>query len=133
MNGSKCRVSTAEPPRGRGSGWLAPLRCKSFARMSSRISWKRLALGVALFSAFAAAADEAKGPKIVRQPDKVIVRKRTVVDFGDVTVQGELVKPEGSYVLNRNKTRFPPLIQLRDDFDAELRKSAGDIQDGRDE
>jgi hypothetical protein len=100
--------------------------------MSCRLSLRRLALAFALCSAFAATADEAKGPKVVRQPDKVIVRKRTVVDFGDVTVQGELVKPEGSYLLNRNKTRFQPLIQLRDDFDAELRKSAGNLQDGRD-
>jgi hypothetical protein len=100
--------------------------------MCGRLSLKRLALAFALLWAFAAGADEAKGPKVVRQPDKVIVRKRTVVDFGDVTVQGELVKPEGSYLLNRNKTRFQPLIQLRDDFDAELRKSAGNLQDGRD-
>ena len=133
MNGpSKCRLSAADPPRGRGSGWPAPRRCKSFAWMSCRLSLKRLALAFVLFPAFAAAADEAKGPRVVRQPDKVIVRKRTVVDFGDVTVQGELVKPEGSYLLNRNKTRFQPLIQLRDDFDAELRKSAGNLQDGRD-
>ena len=100
--------------------------------MSCHLSVKRLAIAFALFSAFAAAADEAKAPRVVRQPDKVIVRKRTVVDFGDVTVQGELVKPEGSYLLNRNKTRFQPLIQLRDDFDVELRKSAGNVQDGRD-
>ena len=59
--------------------------------------------------------------------DKVVVRKRTVVDFDDVTVQGELVKPEGSYLLHRNKTRFEPLIQLRENFDRELRQSADNL------
>jgi hypothetical protein len=87
---------------------------------------KRLAIAT-LVALAASAAEKPSGVKIVQQPDKVIVRKRTVVDFGDVTVEGELIKPEGSYVLNRNKTRFEPLIQLRDDFDAELRKSADNL------
>jgi hypothetical protein len=95
--------------------------------MSARMSLRRFALAAVLLSALAAAAEEPKGVKVVQQPDKVIVRKRTVVDFGDVTVEGELVKPEGSYVLNRNKTQFEPLIRLRDDFDAELRKSADNL------
>jgi hypothetical protein len=92
--------------------------------MSCRVFFRRFALAAVLLSAFAAAADEPRAVKVVQQPDKVIVRKRTVVDFGDVTVEGELVKPEGSYVLNRNKTQFESLIRLRDDFDSELRKSA---------
>jgi hypothetical protein len=87
---------------------------------------KRVAIAT-LVALAASAAEKPSGVKIVQQPDKVIVRKRTVVDFGDVTVEGELIKPEGSYVLNRNKTRFEPLIQLRDDFDAELRKSADNL------
>ena len=95
--------------------------------MSCLVFLKRLAFAAVLLSAITAFADEPKGVKVIRQPDKVIVRKRTVVDFGDVTVQGELVKPEGSYVLNRTKTRFEPLIQLRNDFDAELRKSADNL------
>jgi len=75
----------------------------------------------------AAGADTPKAVKVVQEPDKVIVRKRTVVDFNDVTVEGELIKPEGSYLLHRNKTRFKPLIQLRDDFNGELRQSAGGL------
>ena len=80
-----------------------------------------------LAAAAATAAEAPKGVKVVQEPDKVIVRKRTVVDFADVTVEGELVKPEGSYLLHRNKTRFEPLIQLRDDFDRELRQSADNL------
>ena len=89
---------------------------------------RRAPVLLCLLAAFAATAAEApKGVKVVREPDKVVVRKRTVVDFDDVTVQGELVKPEGSYLLHRNKTRFEPLIQLRDDFDRELRQSADNL------
>ena len=75
----------------------------------------------------AGAADAPRGVKVVQEPDKIVVRKRTVVDFNDVTVQGELIKPEGSYLLHRNKTRFEPLIHLRGDFNAELQQSADNL------
>ena len=78
----------------------------------------------------AAAADKAEqgtGPKVIQEADKVVVRKRTVIDFNDVTVEGELTKPEGSYLLNRNKTRFQSLVKLRDNFNPELQKSADNL------
>jgi hypothetical protein len=75
----------------------------------------------------ALAADPKPEPKIVQEPDKVVVRKRTVIDFNDVQVEGELTKPEGSYLLNRDKTRFQSLIRLRDNFNPELQKSADNL------
>src|SRR5471032_1569563 len=72
-------------------------------------------------------ADPKPGTKVVQEADKVVVRKRTVIDFNDVTVEGELTKPEGSYLLNRNKTRFQSLIRLRDNFNPELQKSADNL------
>jgi hypothetical protein len=80
-----------------------------------------------MLALLAAAADPKPEPKVVQEPDKVIVRKRTVIDFSDVTVEGELTKPEGSYLLNRNKTRFQSLIRLRDNFNPELQKSADNL------
>ena len=80
-----------------------------------------------LAAAPAGAADAPKGVKVVQEPDKIVVRKKTVVDFNDVTVEGELTKPEGSYLLNRNKTRFQSLIRLRDNFNPELQKSADNL------
>ena len=91
------------------------------------------ALLIALLSLPALAQDKAAPPeerpgvKVVREPDKVIVRKRTVIDFNDVTVEGELTKPEGSYVLDRGRTKFNSLIRLRDDFNPELQKSADNL------
>ena len=86
----------------------------------------RKAVLIALLS-LSALAEEKPGVKVIQEPDKVVVRKRTVVDFNDVTVEGELTKPEGSYVLNRNRTRFPSLIRLRDNFNPELQKSADNL------
>jgi len=75
--------------------------------------------GVLLAVASPALAEE----KIIYEPDKTIVRKKTAVDFTDVAVEGELTKPEGSYVLDRNKTRFQSLVKIRDNFVPELQKS----------
>ena len=87
-------------------------------------------LGLALVSPASAAEEkkaEAPNVKVIQEADKVVVRKRTVIDFNDVTVEGELTKPEGSYLLNRNKTRFQSLIKLRDNFNPELQKSADNL------
>ena len=78
-----------------------------------------LAVGVLLAVALPALAEE----KIIYEQDKTIVRKKTAVDFTDVAVEGELTKPEGSYVLDRNKTRFQSLVKIRDNFVPELQKS----------
>ena len=45
------------------------------------------------------------------------------MDFTDVAVEGDLTKPEGSYVLDRNRTAFQSLIRVRDSFAPELQKS----------
>jgi len=96
-------------------------------RREALVPMRALTVLALLLAVPAAAAEPPKSVKVVQEPDKVIVRKRTVVDFNDVTVEGELIKPEGSYLLHRNQTRFKPLIQLRDDFDRELRQSADNL------
>ncbi len=91
---------------------------------------KRIIVAAALvFASLPARADDppAGNKRVIQEADKVIVRKRTVIDFNDVTVEGELTKPEGSYLLNRNKTRFQSLIKLRDNFNPELQKSADNL------
>ena len=58
-----------------------------------------------------------------QEADKVVYKKKTVIDFSDVTIEGELVKPEGSYIVNRKKTKFKNLIKVRANFRPELTKS----------
>jgi hypothetical protein len=98
-------------------------------RLSKLCQASLLALAVVALPARAGAEDEPQkpGPKIVHEPDKVVVRKRTVIDFNDVTVEGELTRPEGSYVLNRNRSRFESVVKLREDFNPELQKSADNL------
>lgn len=65
----------------------------------------------------------AMAQKVIREADRTVYRKKQVVDFSDVEVEGDLTKPEGSYVLNRPKSGFPSRIKLRANFQPELQKS----------
>ena len=65
--------------------------------------------------------------KVIQEADKVVVRKKTVIDFTDVAVEGELTKPEGSYVLNKKQAQFKSLIKVRDNFQPELKKSVDNL------
>ncbi|MHB1843822.1 MAG: hypothetical protein ACYCWW_03175 [Deltaproteobacteria bacterium] len=69
----------------------------------------------------------AQDDKIVHEADKTVYKKKTVIDFNDVTLEGDLTKPEGSYILNRKKTKFGSLIKLRDNFNPELQKSVDNL------
>jgi len=64
------------------------------------------------------------GDTTVTEADKTVYNKKTVIDFSDVSIEGELTKPEGSYIKNRKKTRFRNLIELRGNFRPELKRSA---------
>lgn len=78
-----------------------------------------LAAGALLVSTAALAQD-----RTVTEADRVEYNKKTVIDFSDVNIEGELTKPEGSYLKNKKKTRFRNLIELRGNFRPELRRSA---------
>lgn len=55
--------------------------------------------------------------------DKVVYKQKTIIDFSDVTIQGELTKPEGSYISSRKESAFQRLIKVRENFYPELLKS----------
>lgn len=57
----------------------------------------------------------------------VVYKKRTVIDFSDVTITGELTRPEGSYIMNRKKAKFDTLIKVRENFLPELLRSVDNI------
>ncbi len=82
---------------------------------------------VALWAGPALAEEQQTQVKVIQEEDKVVVRKKTTIDFTDMAVEGELTKPEGSYVLNRKKTDFQSLIRVRDNFNPELQKSVDNL------
>jgi hypothetical protein len=84
---------------------------------------KRWIVAVAVLVALPALAED----KVIQEADKTVFRKKTVIDFTDVSVEGELTKPEGSYSVSKKKTRFDSLIKVRTDFNPELRESVNNL------
>ena len=89
--------------------------------------WRGMLLAVAAVGELVAAPAQGKDEKVVQTPDQVIYEKRTVVDFGEKTMEGELAKPRGSYVLERRATRFGSMLWIRRDFGRELRRSVDEM------
>lgn len=82
---------------------------------------KSIALAFAAVSLLGASAAVAQD--VIVEEDRTVYQKKTVIDFSDVNIEGELTKPEGSYIKNRKKTRFRNLIELRGNFRPELQRS----------
>jgi hypothetical protein len=80
-----------------------------------------LALAFALgFSSMAFAQDD-------DADRRVIYKSKTEIDFEDVSVDGELKKPHGAYLLDKRQATFNPLIKLRTDFNPEMYQSVHEI------
>jgi hypothetical protein len=74
-----------------------------------------------LFSGVAYADDAQEEPK-------VIYKERTEIDFEGVEVAGELVRPQGTLILDRKRAKFNPMIKLRTDFDDEIDNSVDEVK-----
>ena len=70
-----------------------------------------------------ALADDTK-----EEEPKVIYKERTEIDFEGVEVAGELVRPQGTLILDRKRAQFNSMIKLRTDFDDEMDKSVDEIK-----
>lgn len=57
----------------------------------------------------------------------VIYKKKTVVSFGDDTIDGDLTRPDGAYVESRKRVRHSNLIKIRDNFDEKIFNSVSKI------
>jgi hypothetical protein len=88
---------------------------------------KRVMLAVGLSSVMAASAFAQGKTTVIQEADRTVYRKKTVIDFSDVAVEGELTKPEGTYALSKKKTQFKSLIKMRENFATELEKSVDNL------
>jgi hypothetical protein len=69
---------------------------------------------------------QAPDPERGGAPD-VKYKKKTVYDFDDDLVEGELQRPDGEFVDTRRKAKHSSLIKIRENFIPEMLKSAEDI------
>ena len=54
--------------------------------------------------------------------------KRTEIDFEALDITGEMIKPQGSVIIERRKAEFNPLIKIRTDFNHEMNNSVREIK-----
>ena len=54
-------------------------------------------------------------------------KQKTVYDFDDDVVEGDLVRPDGEFAEVRSKAKHSSLIKIRENFIPEMIKSAEDI------
>lgn len=59
---------------------------------------------------------------------QIVYKQKTEIDFEGVDVEGELVKPEGQLITEREVAQFNPLIKLRYNFNEEMSQSVNDIK-----
>ena len=57
----------------------------------------------------------------------VSYKQKTVYDFDDDLVEGDLVRPDGEFVDSRKGAKHSSLIKIRENFIPEMLKSAEDI------
>ena len=60
--------------------------------------------------------------------DRIVYKQRTEIDFDGVDIQGELVKPQGTLLLDRRSASFNPLIKLRENWNLEIKESIRTIR-----
>ena len=72
-------------------------------------------------------SSDAKATEPEREDVKVVFKKKTSIDFSDVNIKGELVKPTGSYIGIRKQIGFGNFIKVRANFRDKLSDSADNI------
>jgi hypothetical protein len=77
---------------------------------------------VAGMAGVASAQDKAAGGE-----ENTQYKAKTVYDFDDDTVEGDLQRPDGELVDSLRKTKQSSLIEIRKDFIPEMLKSLEDI------
>jgi hypothetical protein len=70
----------------------------------------------------------AQPAKAEEEDRKVIYKQKTEIDFEGLNVDAALVKPAGSFILERKQASFNPLIKLRTNFNEEIDKSTDEIK-----
>jgi hypothetical protein len=67
------------------------------------------------------------GAEPLSSDDKIVYKKKTSIDFSDVRIEGELTKPEGSYVGVRKGIKFKNFIKIRSNFRDKISESVDNI------
>ncbi len=85
----------------------------------------QLVLAMLLFAPLGVSAQEAKAQ--AQPPPRVEYEKKTVINFEDDTIEGDLKRPDGEYVEARQKVDHSNLIRVREDWREKVMQASGDL------
>lgn len=57
----------------------------------------------------------------------VIYQKKTIVNFDEDTIDGDLTRPDAAYVESRKRVRHSNLIRIREDFREKILRSVSSL------
>ncbi len=63
-----------------------------------------------------------------KEEPKIVYKQTTEIDFEGVEIDGELVKPQGTLLLDRKRAQFNSMIKLRTDFDDMMEDTVKEIK-----
>jgi hypothetical protein len=86
-----------------------------------------IALAAAPSTVLAQAKADAPAAAAPAADDNVQYKAKTVYDFEDDTVEGDLQRPDGELVSSQKKAEHSSLIEIRKDFIPEMLKSLEDV------
>lgn len=84
----------------------------------SKMFWTQLLLSLALLGLAAQAT---------AQDNSTIYKKKTVINFEDDTIEGDLKTPDAEYLEARKRMRHASLIKIRDNFRRTVLQSVTDL------
>ena len=84
-------------------------------------------LKLVVFFALVALGQAAAAQDVVREADRTVYKKKSTLDFSDVTLDGDLAKPMEGNFQGRTKTTFRRGIKFRPHFDPELNRAASQL------
>ncbi len=58
---------------------------------------------------------------------RVEYEKKTVINFEDDTIEGDLKRPDGEYVEARRRVNHSNLIKIREDWREKVMQASGDL------
>lgn len=87
--------------------------------MAMRTRW----LLAALLLPLAAGAQE----KTADARERIEYEKKTVINFDDDTIQGDLTRPDGEYVEARKKVNHSNLIKIREEWKDKVKQAAAEM------
>ena len=94
---------------------------------SLSIAFAAQMLAYALSPSVPAFAQKSKPIQTGAPAGDVSYKSKTVYDFDDDVVEGDLVRPDGEFVDTRHQAKHSSLIKIRENFIPEMLKSAEDI------